>query len=83
MVAILFLLDLTVWKLHPPYVARKASMIRYITLEYVIISTIIMTIIIFWLFSWWPSWISSILGHFPRSDFLELFFLHILDISMN
>ena len=50
MAAILFLPYSTVWKLHPPYVARKASMIRYITLEFVIISKIILTIIIFWLF---------------------------------
>ena len=55
--AILFLLDLTVLKLHPSYVARKAGMIRYITLEFGIISTITMTIIIFRLFGWRPSWI--------------------------
>ena len=54
---------------------------RYITLEFVIISTIIMTIIIFWLFGWRPSWISSILGHFPRSDFLGLFFSHFRSIN--
>ena len=81
MAAILFLLDLTVWKLHPPYVARKASMIRYIALEFVMISTTIMTIIIFWLFGWRPSWISSILGHFPPSDFLGFFFSHLRYIN--
>ena len=70
-----------VLKLHPSYVARKADMIRYITLEFGIISTITMTIIIFRLFGWWPSWISSILGHFPCSDYLGLFFTNCRPIN--
>ena len=79
--AIFFLLDLTVLQLHPSYVDRKASMIRYITLEFSIISTITRTIIIFRLFGWRPSWISSILGHFPCSDFLGLFFTNCRPIN--